>query len=89
MGEFIKAFKFGAVEAAIFENEITNKAGKSGKVRKIVLQKRYMDKDGEWGSTNSFDLNDIKKAELALNEAYKYCMFGDRAVSETENSQNS
>ena len=88
MGEFIKAFKCGAVEAAIFENEITTKSGKIEKVYKTVLQKRYMDKNGEWASTNSFDLNEYAKAMLVFGKAYEYCMLGDGAVRKIENSQD-
>ena len=88
MGNFVKSFKCGACEAAIFENEITTKAGKTVKVKKIVLQKRYMDKNGEWASTNSFDVNDIPKSRLALDEAYKDCVLGDGAVRDSENSQD-
>jgi len=88
MGEFVKSFKCGACEAAIFENEFTTKAGKDVKIKKVVLQKRYRDKDDEWASTNSFDVNDIPKARLALDEAYRFLMLGDRAEGNRDVIEN-
>ncbi len=66
-----KVFKNGACEAAIFVNEM-NKNGKQMHIRKLVVQKRYRDKDGKWQGTNSLDINDIPKAVLVLTKAYDY-----------------
>jgi hypothetical protein len=67
-----KRFKCGACEVSIFENTITSKDGKKMRTKKASFQKRYKNADGEWKSTNSLDVNDIPKARLVLNEAYKY-----------------
>jgi len=77
MGEFVKRFKCGACEASVFENEIDTRDGRRVKVKNAVLQKRYKDKNGEWSSTNSFDVNDIPKALLALNDAYRFIVVDD------------
>lgn len=77
MGKPVKSFKCGAVEAAIFENEIA-KGKEKIKVKKVVLQKRYRTADGEWKSTNSLDVNDIPRASLALDSAFEFLvMRGD------------
>ena len=67
-----KRFKCGACEVSIFENTITTKDGKNVRAKKASFQKRYKNADGEWKSTNSLDVNDIPKAKLVLDEAYKY-----------------
>ena len=67
-----KRFKCGACEVSIFENTITTKDGKNVRTKKASFQKRYKNSDGEWKSTNSLDVNDIPKAKLVLDEAYKY-----------------
>lgn len=77
MGELVKRFRCGACETLIFENEIDTRDGRKVKVKNAVLQKRYKDKNGEWSSTNSFDANDIPKALLALNDAYRYIVVDD------------
>lgn len=79
MGELLKRFKCGACEALIFENEIDTRDGRKVRVKNAVLQKRYKDKNGEWASTNSFDANDIPKALLALNDAYRYIVVDQSA----------
>lgn len=71
-----KRFKCGACEVSIFENVITTKDGKKVRIKKASFQKRYKNAEGEWKSTNILDANDIPKAKLALNEAYKYLVLG-------------
>ena len=67
-----KRFKCGACEVSIFENEVTTKDGKTRKTKKASFRKRYKSADGDWKSTNSLDANDIPKARLVLDEAYRY-----------------
>ncbi len=47
-----KRFRCGAVEGAVFENEI-EKNGAKIKLKKVSIQKRYMSSDEQWKSTNS------------------------------------
>ena len=72
MGQPEKRFKCGRCEVSIFENTRTTKDGKTVNTRKASFQVRYKDADGEWKSTQSLDINDIPKARLALDEAYRY-----------------
>ena len=67
-----KKFICGACEVSIFENFITTKEGEKRRLKKASFQKRYKNANGEWKSTNSLDTEDIPKARLVLNEAYKY-----------------
>ena len=78
-------FRCGACEVSIFENVITKKDGKKVRTKKASFHKRYKTADGEWKSTNSLDTNDIPKAKLVLNEAYKYMALGKEIE---ENSYN-
>ncbi len=70
-----KRFKCGAVEAAVFENEI-QKNGAKVKLKKVSIQKRYTTAEGDWKSTNSFDANDLPKLKLVVGEAYRYLALG-------------
>ena len=79
-----KKFKCGACEVSIFENVITTKDGRKMRIKKTSFQKRYKTADGEWKSTNSLDADDIPKAKLVLNEAYKYLTL----AKDTENSND-
>lgn len=73
-----KRFRCGGCEAAIFENEF-GKDDNKVKLKKVAFQKRYKNSDGEWKTTYSLDVNDIPKAILALEEAYKYLVLGDES----------
>ena len=81
MGKPEQRFKCGALEAAVFENEIS-KGGAKAKIKKVSFQKRYKAADGEWKSTTSLDANDIPKAVLVLNKAYEYLLMGNGADEE-------
>ena len=67
----VAKFKHGNVEAAIFENEI-KKDGKIFRIRKVVLQRNYLDRNEKWQSTSSLDVNDVPKAVLVLSKAYEF-----------------
>lgn len=66
-------FKMGAVRASIFRNVI-ERAGQSVPIAKVIIEVRYKDKSGEWKGTNSLSLNEVPKAIMALQEAYKYLL---------------
>ena len=71
-----KRFKCGCCEVAIFENDIARN-GATVKVKKVSFQKRYKDKDGEWKTTYSLDVNDLPKVILALKSAYKFLLLDE------------
>ncbi len=70
-----KRFRCGSIEAAVFVNEI-EKNGAKVKLKKVSIQKRYINADGEWKSTNSYDTNDLPKLKLVVGEAYRYLALG-------------
>ena len=69
-----KAFKVGAVRAAIWVNPRVTMGGKSFNSHKVIIERTY--KDGERGfkTTGSLDTNDVPKAILALWQAHQYLM---------------
>ena len=79
-----KVFKMGAVRASIFRNEF-ERAGKMIPLRKVVLEVRYKDKNGEWKSSNSFSTNEIPKAITALQQAFEYLL--DQGPEKEEQEQ--
>jgi hypothetical protein len=67
-----KKFSTGAISATVWKNVRAGKDGKVFESRTVNLQRRYTDKTGQWQSTSSLRLNDLPKAALVLEEAYKY-----------------
>jgi hypothetical protein len=55
----VAKYTAGQVSAAIWENEVTTKAGKKVTMLKATVERRYKDKDGQWKSANSFSRNEI------------------------------
>ena len=67
-----KKFSTGALTATVWENQGKSKEGLDVSFRTVSFQRRYMDKNGEWQSTNTLRINDLPKASLVLQKAYEY-----------------
>ena len=79
-------FKVGAVRASVFRNTITHN-GREVTLPKVILEVRYKDKTGQWQGTNSFSLNELPKAILALQKAFEHLT--KPAESDNDSSQAS
>ena len=64
-------FRHGLCSASIYENEYTRGEEKFT-VRTVSFQRSYLDKDGNWQTTNSLKTNDIPKAILVLQKSYEF-----------------
>ena len=64
-------FRHGLCSASIYENEYTRGEEKFT-VRTVSFQRSYLDKDGNWQTTNSLKVNDIPKAVICLNRCYEF-----------------
>ena len=74
-----KKFSAGAIHVSVWKNEGTSKDGQKKEFRSISLQRRYTDKEGNWKSTNSFRINDLPRAALALTKAYEYIVLKEQS----------
>ena len=81
------SIKCGACRASVFVKEIDRGGGVTGTVKNVSFQKRYLDANDKWQSTNSLNVNDIPKAILALQKAYEHIMLGN-AQNKTEDVEN-
>lgn len=68
----VKKFQAGGVSAALWKHNTKFGDGKEVETLSVTLDRRYMDKDGNWKSSASLRLNDIPKAVLVLSKAYDY-----------------
>lgn len=83
-----KKFRAGAISATIWLNEGQTKDGKLAQYRTISLERGYKDKNDEWKSTNSFRINDLPRAALVLNEAYRYLVLKQMQDSDSASQIN-
>ena len=76
----VAKFKAGAVNATIWANTAK---GQTGDVQffSVALDRRYMDKNGQWQSTSSLRVNDLPKAALVLQKAYEHLVLQDTGES--------
>lgn len=73
--------KVGAVTASIWKRTV-EKNGNSFVVRQVSLDRTYKDKNGDWQSTNSYDIGDVPKAVFALCRAYLSIMDASKNESD-------
>lgn len=75
-----KVFKVGGCTASVFENSVNGPNG-NATMKSVTLQRAYKDREGNFQHTNSFKLNDIPKAVLALEKAYDYLLSDKEAAA--------
>ncbi|MCZ6633666.1 MAG: hypothetical protein O7G87_09690, partial [bacterium] len=73
----------GPCSASVFQNEY-DRDDETFTIRSVSFQRRYLDKDGEWQTTNSLKVNDIPKAVLVLNKAYEFLTSNGQQEVEAE-----
>lgn len=67
-----KKFRAGAISATIWSNETKNDKGEVINYQTVSFHRNYMDKEGNWKTTDSLRTNDLPKATLVLSKAYEY-----------------
>jgi hypothetical protein len=76
----IKSFNMGGVQIAVWENIDKNNFPR----KSLTIQKRYYNENTkEWNNTNSFNVSDIGKIEIALFKA-KELIFSKEEKKEAE-----
>jgi hypothetical protein len=75
-----KKFRAGPISATIWLNEGKNDKEESVEFKTISFGRNYLDKDGNWKSTNTLRVNDIPKAVLVLQKAYEFLALDDGGV---------
>ncbi len=79
-----KKFRASAVSATIWLNHGKDSEGKETKYKTVSFERSYMDKDGNWQTTNSLRTSDLPKAILVLNKAYEYLSLTDEEHTDEE-----
>ena len=74
-----KKFSTGSLAATVWQNQGKNKDGEDVSFRTVTFQRRYVDKKGDWQSTNNLRLNDLPRASLVLQKAYEYLVMKEAA----------
>ncbi len=67
-----KKFRAGAVSATIWKNDRQRATGETFSYHTVSLDRSYKDQAGNWKTASSLRLQDLPKAALVLQEAYRY-----------------
>ena len=80
----VAKFRAGQVSSALWENEV-DVSGRTVKILKATVQRRYKDRDGRWQSSGSFSRNEIPLAIYCLQKAFEKIL---EARNETSSDNN-
>jgi hypothetical protein len=79
-----KKFRSGAISATIWSNEAKNDKGEAVTYKTVSFERTYMDRDGNWQSSNSLRTTDLPKAILVLSKAYEHLALTDNDGIDSE-----
>lgn len=69
-------FRYGAVSAAIFADEVETKSGDSFTRYSVSVRRSYRNERGEWAYAHTFRGTDILAASVALQQCFAYIAGG-------------
>jgi len=78
-----KKFRAGLITATVWKNEFKGENGELKEYRTVSFDKSYKDKNGNWKSTNTLRMNDLPKAAMVLEEAFKYLALVEKENDDT------
>lgn len=85
-----KKFSAGSIIVTVWNNSVIDeKTGNENYYKTVSFDRRYLNKQGEWKTSNSLRLNDLPKAVLALNKAYEYLVLKEKETVEYDLSFDS
>ena len=73
-----KKFRAGSISATVWLNKGQKTNGEESEYRTVSLERNYKDKSGNWQATNSFRVNDVPKAAIALQKAYEHLVLSQQ-----------
>ena len=83
--EPIRRFQAGQVTCALWENSATVN-GKPQTILKATIDRRYLDRDGQWKTSQSFSRNEIPLAIFVLQKAFEAMIDKPSEAGEVERS---
>ena len=75
-----KKFRAGAISVTVWKNKSKSRQGEEIEYRTISIDRNYKDNEGAWQSTNSLRINDVPKANIALQKAYEYIVLKEQEL---------
>ena len=68
----IKKFSTGLINAKVWKNEYEDESGQFSPYHTVAFERHYVDKNGEWNTTNTLRVSDLPNASLVLKKAYEF-----------------
>lgn len=78
-----RKIRAGALSASIWRNQGT-KDGQVSTYYTVSIERSFKGRDGEWKHTDSLRQDDLPKAALLLQEAYRWLLMEARTPAEAE-----
>ena len=77
----VHKIRTGVIEIAIWRKTVESKDG-DFEVYNSSLSKSYKDKDGEWQTTNNYNLNDLPVVAMLTQKAFEWIKLEAKSTEE-------
>jgi len=77
----VARFKAGSITAAVWDNNVKVKDSIRS-IKKVTVERRYTDKDGNWKSSTSFARDEIALVKYCLDQAFAFMLETPESSSE-------
>ncbi|MAF34832.1 hypothetical protein CMO91_03220 [Candidatus Woesearchaeota archaeon] len=72
----VQKFKAGGIFAKVWKNE-----NDKGDYFTVSLERVYKDKQGDWKTTHTMRVNDLPRASVVLDEAFRFAVMGQEGAA--------
>ena len=81
-----KTFRAGSVRASIWDNEVRLSNGETVNMPRACVERRYRHAEGEWISSNYFNVNELAKLQAVIRTAFDYLVLQEREPNASRSS---
>ena len=82
-----KTFRAGSVRASVWDREVTQPNGEHTTMPRVCVERRYKNDQGEWVSSNYFDVSELGKLQAVARAVFDYLVLHAEEPSFSGNGQ--
>ena len=73
----LRTFQAGSVRASVWDNQVLLKDGSTASMPQVCVERRYKNGEGEWTSSNYFNVNELGKLQAVVRAAFDWLVMKD------------
>ena len=77
----LRTFQAGSVRASVWDNQVVLKDGSTASMPRVCVERRYKNGEGEWTSSNYFNVNELAKLQAVVRAAFDWLVMNRETSS--------